>query len=175
MSSESSRWYALYLRSRYEKRVYRDLLEKKVETFLPLVKEVHSWSDRKKKVEEPLFRGYVFVKSNLFDMTLILQTAGVVRFVGIRGKPSAIPESQIEWLRKIVGKPDQIRRERYLEVGERVRVIAGPLVGVEGIIRLANRETRVVISVSSIAQSVSVQVDPEFLERIAAEKNPPTF
>jgi transcription antitermination factor NusG len=166
MSSENAQWYALYLRSRYEKRVHWDLREKQVEVFLPLIEEVHTWSDRKKKVEEPLFRGYVFVKTDLHDRTKILETSGVVRFVGINGKPSAIPESQIDWLRCVIGEPSTIRRETFMELGERVRVIAGPLSGVEGIVMRAKGISRVVISVATIAQSVSIQVPPEYLERI---------
>jgi len=66
-----------------KKKVYEDLGKKEVETFLPLIEEMHIWSDRKKKVMEPLFRGYIFVKTDLRDKETILMTDGVVRFVGI--------------------------------------------------------------------------------------------
>lgn len=167
MSQIVRRWYALYLRSRFEKKVFKDLQEKNVESFLPLIEEVHVWSDRKRKVQEPLFRGYVFVKTDLRDRYAILETDGVIRFVGIREKPSVVPEQEIDWLRRIIHKPDHVQRERYLDVGEQVRVIAGPLLGVEGIIKHVNGQARVVISLSSIVQSVSVQVDADLLERIA--------
>jgi transcription antitermination factor NusG len=163
-------WYALYLRSRYEKKVFKYLQEKQIESFLPLIDEVHVWSDRKRKVEEPLFRGYVFVKSDLRDRYTILETDGVIRFVGIRGKPSAISDEEIDWLRRIIRKPEHVQREQYLEVGERVRVVAGPLIGVEGLVRQLNGHTRVVISLASIVQSVSVQVDSDLLEPIAAKE-----
>jgi transcription elongation factor/antiterminator RfaH len=159
-------WFALYLRSRYEKRVDEDLRLKSVETFLPLIKEMHVWSDRKKLVEEPLFRGYVFVKTDLHNRESILQTDGVVKFVGIRQQPSPIPAIQIDWLRRIIGEPMDIRREHYFEVGDRVRVTSGPLIGVEGIVTRHQTETRVVISLSAIAQSVSVQVNAELLESL---------
>jgi transcription antitermination factor NusG len=110
--------------------------------------------------------GYVFVKTNLQDRESILQTDGVVKFVGIRQQPSPIPENQIDWLRRIIGEPMDIRREHFFEVGERVRVTAGPLIGVEGIVTRHQTETRVVISLTAIAQSVSVQVDAELLEAI---------
>jgi transcription antitermination factor NusG len=163
-------WYALYLRSRFEKKVFKDLQEKSVESFLPLIEEVHVWSDRKRKVQEPLFRGYVFVKTDLRDRYTILETDGVVRFVGIRDKPSLIPEEQIEWLRRIITKPEHVTREQYLEVGERVRVIGGPMQGVEGIIKQLNGQTRVVISLSSIVQSVSIQVDTGLLEKVVVQE-----
>lgn len=124
------------------------------------------WSDRKRKVLEPLFRGYVFVKTDLRNSYNILETDGVVRFVGIREKPSLIPEKQIEWLQRIVAGPEHVKREHYLNVGERVRVIGGPLLGVEGIVKQLNGETRVVLSLTSIVQSVSVRIDADLLKRV---------
>jgi transcription elongation factor/antiterminator RfaH len=162
----STRWYALYLRSRYEKRAHHLLLDKGVESFLPLIEEVHNWSDRKKRVEEPLFRGYLFVKTDLKDKLSILQTDGVVHFVGIAGKPSPIPDEQINWVRILVGHPDRIARESFISEGQRVRVSAGPFLGVEGYVLMKKSSTRVVISLDAIAQSVSVDIEPQFLERI---------
>ncbi len=170
MIGVSRQWYALYLRSRYEKKVYEDLGKKEVETFLPLIEEVHIWSDRKKKIQEPLFRGYVFVKTDLRDKEEILITDGVVRFVGINHKPSSIPESQIEWLRRIVSGPIEMQREQYLNVGERVRVTAGPLIGLEGIVTRMQGVARVVVSIVAIEQSVSVQVPAELLKAIQTSR-----
>ena len=99
----------------------------------------------------------------------------VERFGGMREKPSLIPEEQIDWLRRIIAKPEHLKREHYLEVGERVRVVAGPLLGVEGIIKQLNGETRVVISLASIVQSVSVQIDAGLLEMIEANQHLLTY
>jgi transcription antitermination factor NusG len=171
MSPFIRHWYALYLRSRFEKKVFKDLQEKNVESFLPLIEEVHIWSDRKRKVEEPLFRGYIFVRPDQTNRHRILETAGVIRIVGIRGKPSVIRDEEIEWLQRIVCRPEHVQREHYLDVGERVRVVAGPLKGIEGIVKQLNGQTRVVISLASIVQSVSVQVNADLLERIKANEN----
>jgi transcription antitermination factor NusG len=171
MKTHTPQWYALYLRSRFEKRVDADLRQKAVESFLPLIQEIHVWSDRKKRVEEPLFRGYIFVKTDLRNKEVILRTDGVVKFVGIRELPSPIPENQIDWLRRIVGTPVNIKRENYFDVGERVRVTSGPLIGVEGIVSRHQTETRVIISLTSIAQSVSVQVAADLLEPVHEEAN----
>ncbi len=131
---------------------------------MPRIEEVRVWSDRKKKVREPLFRGYVFVKTDLRDKVDVLSTDGVVRFVGIRNQPSPIPEEQINWIRIIVDYPDAVRREAYLSLGQRVIVIAGPFKGIKGIVTKLKGATRVVISLDSIVQAVSVEVAPEFLE-----------
>jgi len=161
------RWYALYTRSRFEKKIDRDMQERGIESFLPLVEEVHVWSDRKKKVFEPLFRGYVFVRTDLKNKLSILQTDGVVQFVSIRNVPSPIPDEQMNWVRILAESPDAIRREEYVAVGETVRVVAGPFKGVEGFVVKVKDSARVVVSLHSIAQAVSVEVMPEFLERSA--------
>ncbi len=166
MTNAVPHWYALYLRSRYEKRVEQDLRAKGVETFLPLIEEVHRWSDRRKTVLEPLFRGYVLVKTDLSNRVTIVSTEGVVKFVGINHRPSTIPEPEIEWIRRIIGQPTNVKRERYLNAGERVRVIAGPLLGVEGIVLRRQGVLRVVVSIEAIAQSISVQVPAGLLELI---------
>jgi transcription antitermination factor NusG len=142
------------------------LQKKNVETFLPLVEEIHTWSDRKKKIQEPLFRGYIFVKTDLRNKASILMTEGVVRFVGLNNKPSSIPDLQIDWLRRIVDESIEMRIERYLNIGERVRVIAGPLIGVEGIVTRMQGVARVIVSIAAIEQSVSMQVSANYLEVI---------
>ncbi len=163
-------WYALYLRSRHEKKVSVALAKKHVETFLPLIEELHLWSDRKKKVLEPLFRGYIFVKTDLRDKETIVTTDGVIRFVGINHKPSWIPASQVDWLRRMVGGSVEVRREKYLDVGEKVRISAGPLIGIEGIVRWIHGISRVVVSITAIEQSVSIQVPAELLEILHTSK-----
>lgn len=165
-----ARWYALYLRSRFEKKIDMDLRQRGIESFLPLVEEVHVWSDRKKKVLEPLFRGYLFVHTDLRNKYEILQTDGVVRFVGVHHVPSPIPDEQINWIRILAHSPDAIRREEYVKVGDAVRVVVGPFRGVEGIVMKTKDSTRVVVSLDSIAQSVSVEVAPEFLEKLDIAK-----
>lgn len=149
-----------------QKKVAQELERKGIEQFLPLIEELHVWSDRKKKVMEPLFRGYIFVKTDLRDRETILRTNGVVRIVGIRNKPSRIPELHIDWLRRVVGKSEEVQRERYLEVGERVRIISGPFMGIEGIVSRVKGISRVIVPIAAVQQSVSFQVPSEFLEVI---------
>jgi transcription antitermination factor NusG len=171
VTNADARWYALYLRSRYEKKVHTELQKKNVESFLPLVEELHTWSDRKKKIQEPLFRGYIFVNTDLRNKASILMTDGVVRFVGLNSKPSSIPDLQIDWLRRIVQESIGMRLEQYVSIGERVRVIAGPLIGVEGIVTRMQGVSRVVVSIAAIEQSVSIQVPANYLEVITQTKN----
>lgn len=163
-----ARWFAVSVRSRFEKKTEAELYKKGIDVFLPLIEEVHVWSDRKKKVKEPLFRGYVFVKTDLREKQSILQTDGVVRFVGVRHVPSPIPDEQINWIRILSNSPGAIHREEYVRVGEVVRIIAGPFRGIEGFVTKIKDSTRVVVSLPAIARSVSIEVAPAFLEKIDA-------
>lgn len=166
LSPSSQHWYALSLRSRYEKKAHAQLVEKGIESFLPLIEEVHVWSDRKKRVEEPLFRGYLFVRTDLKNKLAILQTDGVVHFVGIGPTPSPIPDEQINWVKILIGHPDRVVRESYIPEGQRVRVTAGPFLGLHGYVLKVKSSTRVVVSLDSIALSASVDIEPEYLERL---------
>lgn len=162
------RWYALYLRSRHEKIVDQRLREKGVETLLPLIEEVRQYSDRKKRVLEPLFRGYLFVRMDLKSGLQVVQTEGVVRIVCTGVRPAPIPENQIEWIRIATGCPSMIHRESCLAVGESVRIAAGPFAGIEGSILRQKDSLRVVVTVDCIGQGVSIEISPSQLARLSA-------
>ena len=163
---QHAHWYALYLRSRYEKVAHAELLEKGIESFLPMIEEIRVWSDRKKRILMPLFRGYLFVRTDLHNHVTILETDGVVHLVGIRGRPSRIPDEQIAWIKIVVGQPQRVKREPTLAAGERVRVVVGPFSGVEGVISKVRGNARLVINLDAIAQAISVDVDPGFVKPV---------
>jgi len=146
--------------------VFAQLQDEKIEAFLPLQTTIRQWSDRKKKVMEPLFRGYLFVKTDLRNRLDILQTDGVVNFVNTRGKPAAIPDRQIDWVKTVVAHPGTVSREQYLNVGERVRIVRGPFSGIEGIVIRHKGVMRIVLSLEVIFQAVSVEVSETMVERI---------
>lgn len=166
MVDKQLQWYAVYLRSRYEQKANAELGKKGIESFLPLIEVTHIWSDRKKKIKEPLFHNYLFVKTDLHDKIDILRTDGVVRLVGIGEKPCPIPEEQINWIRILINHPAIIRKEISGVVGKRVRVIAGPFIGLEGFILKLKDMIRVVVSIDSIVQLVSVEIPIEMLQEI---------
>uniref|UniRef100_Q3AU98 Transcription antitermination protein nusG n=1 Tax=Chlorobium chlorochromatii (strain CaD3) TaxID=340177 RepID=Q3AU98_CHLCH len=167
-------WYAVYVRSRYEKKVYQALLEREVNSFLPLYETIRQWSDRKKKVSEPLFRGYVFVNIAMQQESIkVLDTEGVVKFIGIGRKPSVIAEREIEWLKKLVREPEAISRTvASLPAGQKVRVIAGPFKDMEGVVVKEGRESQIVIYFDSIMQGVEVSIYPDLLQPIGKERQP---
>ena len=163
----TNNWYAIYVKNRHEKCVQNELQEKGIETSVPMKTVYRQWSDRRQKVEVPLFRGYVFVRIDINkDKLNILQTDGVVKFIGIRSKPSRIPDKEIHWIHMIVEKSLEVRNEKEMPVGKKVHVIAGPFKGIEGtVIRTGNR-SRLVVLIDTIMHAVSVDINPNYLEII---------
>lgn len=152
------RWYAVYTTPRHEKAVHEHFGLRDLETYLPLYEKVSRWKDRLAKLELPLFPGYVFVRVALTDRVRVLNTPGVVRLVGFNGHPVPLPEDEIAALHKSLA----IRKAEpypYVAVGKRVRIVAGPLEGLSGIVLRRKNKLRLVISIDSIARSVALEVE----------------
>ncbi len=154
-------WYALHTRARHEKAVERRLHEQGMETFLPTTMEVHHWSDRKKKVEVPLFTCYVFIRCALSaeDRFRVYQIESVHGFVGARATSLPIPDEQIESIRKVLTHSAPWRAYPFLKAGQRVRVRGGAMDGVEGVFVSENGDHSLIISVDAIQRSMSVRID----------------
>jgi len=154
-------WYGLQTRPRHEKIVAHRLEEKGVTTFLPLVSEVHRWSDRKKTVQVPLFGCYVFAKftPNRADRLRVLRVDGVFGLVGARGEGTPIPDQQIDAVRSLVETQLPWSSHPFLKIGQRVRVTSGVLDGLEGILVSRNGDRSLVISVDAIQRSLAVRVE----------------
>jgi transcription antitermination factor NusG len=153
-------WFALFTRSRFEKRVAEQLERKCLSVFLPLRLEVHHWQDRYQKVEVPLFRGYLFAQFPPLspERTAVLRTPGVVRIVGFGQKDSDVPAAQIESLRRVAEDGALLHPHRYLRIGQRVKIANGALAGLEGILVRIRKRDRLVISVDAIRQAVAVEL-----------------
>jgi len=154
-------WYALYTRSRFEKKMLSELTDRSIEVFLPMREILSRWKDRKKRIWIPLFPGYIFINhvdtpENRFR---ILNVPGAVRFVGREGRADQIPEEQILNVRRFLESSISIDPYPYIQVGSRVEVIAGPLRGIQGILVEKRGRFRFVIQVDLIRQAVSVEID----------------
>ena len=161
MSREEMRWYALHTRARHEKAVERRLRDQGMETFVPTAIEVHRWTDRKKKVEVPLFSCYVFVRCALSaeDRRRVYQVESVHGFVGVGGASLPIPDEEIESIQKVVAQTAPWRAHPFLKVGQRVRVRGGAMDGVEGVFVSENGDHSLIISVEAIQRSMAVRID----------------
>jgi transcription antitermination factor NusG len=155
----SAQWYAAYTCVRHEKLVGRQLDERRIEHFLPLYRSVRQWKDRRKEIDLPLFPGYVFVRVAVQERLRVLQLPGVVRFVSFNGAPAILPGQDIETLRSGLARHIYAEPHPYLRVGRRVRVVRGPLMGVEGIVFRKKDRLRIVISIDVIMRSIAVELD----------------
>jgi transcription antitermination factor NusG len=155
------RWYALYTRSRFEKKMLGELTDRKVEVFLPMREVLSRWKDRKKRIWIPLFPGYIFVNhvDTPENRLRVLNVPGAVRFVGLEGHADPIPEEQIQYVRRFLESNIAIDPYPYIQVGSRVEVIAGPLKGIQGILVKKRGRFRFVLQVDLIRQAVSVEID----------------
>jgi transcription antitermination factor NusG len=152
-------WYAVYTNSNHEKRVALQVCQRSIENFLPLYESVRQWNDRRMKLELPLFPGYVFVRLALRDRLQVLRIPGVVRLVGFNGPATALPDEEIEGLRRALANGLRAEPHPYLTVGRRVRITAGPLAGREGLLKRWKGDLRVVLSTELIRRSISVEID----------------
>ncbi len=157
-------WYAVYTRHQHEKTVAESLTNNGIEAFLPTYEAVRQWKDRTKHLSMPLFPCYVFLHGGLDRRTKILSTSGVYSFVGIGGQPAAIQESEIEAIRKAVTSGLRAEPFPFLQCGDRVRVKAGPLAGIEGILIRKKSSFRLILSAELLQKSIAVEVDAFSIE-----------
>jgi transcription antitermination factor NusG len=160
------RWYAAYTCANHEKRVAHQLEERAVEHFLPLYRSVRRWSDRRVQIDLPLFPGYVFVRLALRNRLRVVQIPSVGRLVGFNGLPVALQDEEVEALRN--GLAQRLRAEPHpsLTVGRRVRMVSGPLKGIEGMLVRKKGALRLILSINAIMRSVAVEVDVADVEPI---------
>ena len=169
---DNGAWHAVYTQSRQEKKVESRLAAKGVETYLPVYVTHRRWNTRRVKLEVPLFPGYLFARVCRADRVKVLQTFGVVDFVRFEGGPAQVADSEIDAVRRCLGAVCTVRPCGYVRVGSRARVLAGPLRGLEGIVRRSKGQTRLVISVDSIQRSMLVEVESEGILVLPNKKAP---
>lgn len=154
-------WQALYVNSRSEKKITETLSAKGIEAYVPIIKTMRQWSDRKKMVEVPLLNGYVFVNSDSKQFDKILQTRGVVSFVKSEGKIASIRNIEIERLKQLVELGYQLEAEainRLYKPGDLIKITSGPLKGIEGYVSNLNQHNRIEVVLESIGQCIKVKL-----------------
>ncbi len=172
-------WFAAYTNSHHEKRVAAQLAERRIESFLPLYATRHRWKNRcEMNLDLPLFPNYVFVRVDPRKRVRVLEVPGVVSLVGFGRTLAPLPDFEIEALRSAIGQR-KIEPHPYLVIGERVRIKAGPMTGMEGVLVRRKSNFRVVLALDAIMQSVVVEVDADELEPAAKHAGrvvgPPEF
>lgn len=171
--SPAKHWYALYVKSRSEKKVLTQLEEQGFEAFLPLVTHVKQWSDRKKKVEEPLFKSYVFVHSTDKEHYPILNVYGVVKFVTFEHKAVVVPDNQILAIKRYIDdfqEEENNLKNTELKEGQMVRIIAGPLMGLTGRLKSVKNKKYLIVYIEAVGQYISVNIPRTKVEPIVEKE-----
>jgi transcription antitermination factor NusG len=161
LETDVANWYALHTRARHEKAVSERLGEEGITTFLPLVTEVHRWSDRRRTVQLPLFSCYVFVKlvPGSKERMRVDRINGAFGIVGVRGQGIPIAEEQIEAVRTLITHQLPWSNHPFLKIGQRVRIRGGSMDGVEGVLLSRDGDRTLIISIDAIQRSLAVRVE----------------
>ncbi|HTX87782.1 MAG TPA: UpxY family transcription antiterminator [Bacteroidales bacterium] len=165
-------WYAVYTKSRSEKKLADRLTEKGIEAYVPLRKTLRQWSDRKKWVREPLISSYVFVNITASDYYEVLNTPGAVKYIWFSGHPAVIPSRQIETLKMLTGSDVEIESiSGNIPPGTHVKVVFGPLRGLEGELVTHAGKNRVIVRIDHIDKVLMVTIGQQMLEKVSIGGN----
>ncbi|EOZ95541.1 Transcriptional activator RfaH [Indibacter alkaliphilus LW1] len=157
----------MYTTSRAEKKVAQRLREKGLEVYLPMVEELRQWSDRKKKVQKALFNGYLFVKTSKVNLWEALQVPGAVKFVHFAGEHATVRQEEIDTIQRILETGVAVETDNSeIEKGEIVKILGGPLEGMEGECVNKGNKDYFIIRVPGIHQNVMVNIPRKYLEVI---------
>ena len=159
----AERWFAVRVKSRCEKAVAQMAQGRGFQEFLPVFRRRQRWSDRQQEVEFPLFPGYLFCRLNPEHRLPLLTIPGVVHIVGIGKTPVPIDEAEISAIQSAVQAGLTAEPWPFLEVGDRVRLEAGPLRGLEGILVASDKQQRIIVSVTLLRRSIAVTVDRDWI------------
>ncbi len=166
-------WLAVFTNPRHEKKVAQHLQARGIEEFLPTYSLTRTWKNRQTvHLDLPLFPNYLFVRMPPQQRGTVLAVPGVVTIVGGQQRSCAIPEQYISTLRAGVASK-RIFPCLGTKVGARVRIVCGPLAGIEGILACVRSDLRVVLSIELIRQSVSIEVSREEIEPIDSRLSMP--
>lgn len=169
MKTEQMPWYALYVHSRAEKKVYERLLEMGLEAYLPLITRMKKWSDRMKKVEEPLFKSYLFVRSDPKWYFEILSIPNVTKFVSFERKAVIVPENQIKAVMKYCNdykEDDEEASNTEFHEGQLVRITSGELTGLTGRLAQINNKRRLIVYIESVGHYIPVNISRTKVEPV---------
>lgn len=166
-ASKDKKWFALYVNVRHEKKVMLKLLEKGIEAYVPIVKQMRQWSDRKKMVELPLFTGYVFVKLMNSEMDKPRWVDGVINFLRFENKPAAIRNEEIEGLKYFVdnGYNLALETDKFMP-GQKVNINLSQFKDFTGIVESITKDEYVMVSFEGIRKNLLVKVPAEALKHI---------
>jgi transcriptional antiterminator NusG len=163
---ETQPWFAVRVRSNHERVSAIHLRERGYEEFAPSYQTERRWSDRRKRIEQFLFPGYVFCRFDVEHRLPVLTAPGVVGLVGFGKIPCPVPDHEIEYVRSLIKSGLLVTPWPFLQVGQQVVIEHGPLTGVEGILQQVKGKFRLVVSINMLQRSVSTEIDRDWVRPI---------
>jgi len=161
------KWFPVYTRSRAEKKAYDELIKKNITCYLPLKKTVKQWSDRKKIVEEPLIKSYLFVYISAKEQAEVLMTNGISRFLYFSGKIASMPDKQIEDLKLLLATDAELEVLEYdIKKGETVIIKAGPFIGMLAETVSIHNKQRLILRLDNMGVAIEINTSMAFVERM---------
>ncbi len=158
-------WYAVYTKSRAEKKVADELSKAGIHNYLPLKRELRQWSDRKKWVEVPAISSYVFIHIDETTRKTVFDINGIVAFVSDKGQPVTIPECQINAMKQTIDNKIAFNIESCtITKGKEVTITAGPLQGVKGIVVNIKNNKKLYLNLDTIGFSMVINMDDVIVE-----------
>lgn len=167
-------WYAAYTKPRTEKKVFERLARQGVEVYLPLQRTLKQWSDRKKWVEEPLIRSYVFVRESNANHSMILSTEGLVRYIGFGGRPAVVPHADIVKIQQLLGQAELTveASAEPIAIGSQIVITTGSLQGLSGEVVEHRGRQKLVVRLEAINYSILVSLPQAYLELDHKHRSP---
>jgi len=154
------KWYALYTKSRAEKKVFDQLTAQGIKAYLPLRRVLRQWSDRKKWVEVPIISSYIFVNITAKDYNRVFDANGVVAYVSHKGTAVSIPEHEIEIMRRTIdNKIGFDIKEGTLKKGQEITITSGPLKGIKGIVNDVKGNKKLYLNISNIGYTLVINME----------------
>jgi len=157
--SEAKHWFALYTKPRQEFKARTQIESENIICYLPTITRLKQWSDRKKKVIEPLFRGYIFIEAAEKERLLAVEFDSVVKTIFFDGKPSIIPDYQINSLKNLLSNTNKVEVRHEIIKGDRIKITEGPFKGVEGVVcNVSKDDTMLAVNIDLLRMSVIVKL-----------------
>ena len=167
MLDQTYRWYPVTTRSRAEKKAYEELINKNITAYLPLRKTLKQWSDRKKWVEEPLIKSYVFVYISAQEHAEVLMCHNIARFLYFSGQVASIPDKQLDDLKLLLASGEELEvLEQDFKTGEKVRIKAGPFMGIVAELLSLQNKQRIVLRLTNMGFAINIKTSMAYIERM---------
>jgi len=159
--NNGKKWFALYTKPRHEFKAALQLESENINYYLPVITRLKQWSDRKKKVTEPLLRGYIFIFADEKERNISLQQLSIIRCIFDNGRPAVIPEWQINNLKKFLNNKTEVIVNSGIVKGAKVKILNGPFAGVLGVIKKEPKGRTIAVNIELLNRSVMAFISEE--------------